>query len=163
MTPCRGNAILYSSSQQLPRLCLCLEGLFELTRRPSQALDSPRALLPELKRYKDTFRCVTLGTNKCTRIPLNTMQTMIACVRLLKLTFSQFSLVAKRKPQENIGVCDQTWDLLKGVMVGSLLPQATSGRPELRGQSSTFLLPTTQMSRRETQTGFAMTSRQCPN
>ena len=26
------------------------EGLFELTQRPSQALDSPRALLPELQR-----------------------------------------------------------------------------------------------------------------
>ena len=33
-----------------------LEGLFELTRRPSRALDSPRALLPERKRKrgKDT-------------------------------------------------------------------------------------------------------------
>ena len=30
-----------------------LEGLFELTQRPSRALDSPRALLPELQRYKD--------------------------------------------------------------------------------------------------------------
>ena len=39
-----------------------LEGLFELTRRPSQALDSPRALLPELQRYKDTVRCGLLGT-----------------------------------------------------------------------------------------------------
>ena len=29
-----------------------LEGLFELTRRPSQALDSPSALLAELQRYK---------------------------------------------------------------------------------------------------------------
>ena len=32
-----------------------LGGLFERTRRPSQALNSPRALLPELQRYKDTF------------------------------------------------------------------------------------------------------------
>ena len=31
-----------------------LEVLFELTRRPFRALDSPRALLPELQRYKDT-------------------------------------------------------------------------------------------------------------
>ena len=31
-----------------------LEGLFQLTLRPSRALDSPRALLPELQRYKDT-------------------------------------------------------------------------------------------------------------
>merc|ERR1712077_13918 len=30
-----------------------LKGLFELTRRPSRALDSPRVLLPELQRYKD--------------------------------------------------------------------------------------------------------------
>ena len=29
-----------------------LKGLFELTRRPSRALDSPRALLPELQRYR---------------------------------------------------------------------------------------------------------------
>ena len=38
-----------------------LEGLFELTRRPSRALDSPRALLPELQRYKDIVRCAALG------------------------------------------------------------------------------------------------------
>ena len=38
-----------------------LEGLFELTRRPSRALDSPRALLLELQRYKDTVRCGALG------------------------------------------------------------------------------------------------------
>ena len=31
-----------------------LEGLLELTQRPSRALDSPCALLPELQRYKDT-------------------------------------------------------------------------------------------------------------
>merc|ERR1711923_60177 len=39
-----------------------LEGLFELTRRPSRALNSPRALLPELQRHKDTVRCAALGT-----------------------------------------------------------------------------------------------------
>ena len=33
-----------------------LEGLFELTRRLSRALDLPRALLPELQRIKDTHR-----------------------------------------------------------------------------------------------------------
>ena len=38
-----------------------LEGLFELTRRPSWALVSPRALLPELQRYKDTVMCAALG------------------------------------------------------------------------------------------------------
>ena len=40
-----------------------LEELFELTRRPSWALDSPRALLPELPIYKDTvrFACARRG------------------------------------------------------------------------------------------------------
>ena len=38
-----------------------LEGLFGLTRRPSRALDLPRALLPELQRNKDTVRCAALG------------------------------------------------------------------------------------------------------
>ena len=38
-----------------------LEGLFELTQRPSRALDSPCAMLPELYRYKDTARCAALG------------------------------------------------------------------------------------------------------
>ena len=40
-----------------------LEGLFELTRRPSRALDSPRALLPERKRKrgKDTGKSIFRG------------------------------------------------------------------------------------------------------
>ena len=38
-----------------------LEGLFKLTWRLSRALDSPRALLPELQRYKDTIKCAALG------------------------------------------------------------------------------------------------------
>ena len=62
MPPCRGNAVLFCSSQQLPCLCLGpLKGFFELTRRPSRALDSPRALLPELQRNKNTVRCAALG------------------------------------------------------------------------------------------------------
>ena len=63
MTSRRGNTILFRSSQQLPRLRLKpSKGFFELTRRPSRALDSPHALLPELQRYKDTVRCGALGT-----------------------------------------------------------------------------------------------------
>ena len=55
MTPLSGNTLLFlpaspSFSSQ------SLEGLFELTRRPSRALDSPRMLLPELQRCKDTVR-----------------------------------------------------------------------------------------------------------
>ena len=42
---------------------MTLEGLFELTLRSSRALDSPRALLPELQRYQDTVRCVALGVD----------------------------------------------------------------------------------------------------
>ena len=62
MTPCRGNTFLFRSSQQLPRLRIgTLEGLFELTRRPSRVLDSPCALLPELQRIKDTVSCGVLG------------------------------------------------------------------------------------------------------
>ena len=33
-----------------------LEGLFELTRCPSRALDSPCILLPDLQRFNDTIR-----------------------------------------------------------------------------------------------------------
>ena len=40
---------------------LTLKGLFELTQHPSRALDSPRALLLELQRYKDAVRCAALG------------------------------------------------------------------------------------------------------
>ena len=62
MTPRKGK---YCSLSFLPATpsspSLTLEGLFELTRRPSRALDWPRALLPELQRYKDTVRCGALG------------------------------------------------------------------------------------------------------
>ena len=40
-----------------------LEGLFELTRCPSRALDLPPALLTELQRNKDTVRCGALSTD----------------------------------------------------------------------------------------------------
>ena len=61
MSPRWGNIILFrSSSQHLPH-SRTLEGLFELTQRPSRALDSPRALLAELQRINDTVRCAALG------------------------------------------------------------------------------------------------------
>ena len=62
-----------------------LEGLFELTRRPSRALDSPRALLPELQRYKDTVRCAALGAEVPGHRQEQLTQTLI--VRLLKTHF----------------------------------------------------------------------------
>ena len=39
--------------------------------RPSRALDSPRALLLELQRYKDTLRCATLA-----RVPRTSSKTI---------------------------------------------------------------------------------------
>ena len=70
-----------------------LEGLFELTRRPSRALDSPRALLPELQRYKDTVRCGALGAEVPGHRQQQLTQTLI--VRLLKTHFLHQSLIAK--------------------------------------------------------------------
>ena len=65
-----------------------LEGL-ELTRRPSRALDLPRALLPELHRYKDTIMCAVLGTVVPRHRQKQLTQTLI--VRLLKTHF--FTLI----------------------------------------------------------------------
>ena len=48
-----------------------LEGLFQLTQPPLKALDSPRALLLELQRYKDTLRCATLA-----RVPRTSSKTI---------------------------------------------------------------------------------------
>ena len=84
MTPHRGNTILFRSSQQLPRLHLG-PGLFELTRRPSRALDLPRALLPGLQRYKDTIRCGALGAKVPGHCQQKLTQTLI--LRLLKTHF----------------------------------------------------------------------------
>ena len=56
-----------------------------LTRRPSRALDSPRALLPELQRNKDAVRCAALGTEVPGGHRQQLTQTLI--VRLLKTHF----------------------------------------------------------------------------
>ena len=61
------------------------EGLFELTRRPSRALDSPHVLVPELKRSKDTVRCAALGVEVVGRRQQQLTGTSI--VRLLKTHF----------------------------------------------------------------------------
>ena len=58
-----------------------LEGLFELTQRPS-TLDSPRSLLPELQRNKDTIRWATLGEEVPRQRQEQLLQTLI--LRLLK-------------------------------------------------------------------------------
>ena len=59
---------------------------FELTRRPSRALDSPGALLLELQRYKDTVRSAALGAE----VPGHRRQqqlTQTLIVRLLQTHF----------------------------------------------------------------------------
>ena len=57
--------------------------LFELTRRPSRALDSK--LLPEMQRYKDTVSCAALGAEVSGHRQKQLTQTLI--VRLLKTHF----------------------------------------------------------------------------
>ena len=82
MTPFQGNTILFRSSQQLP--CLSL-GPFKGTVSAQQVLDSPRALLPELQRYKATVRCAALGAEVPGHRQQQLTQTLI--VRLLKTHF----------------------------------------------------------------------------
>ena len=74
-----------------------LEGLFELTWRPSQALDSPRALLPELQRNKDTVRCVELGAKVPGHRQEQLTQTLIE--RLFEKAF--ILLFQKTGPRKN--------------------------------------------------------------
>ena len=65
MTPdWRGHCSLPSLSATALALSQTLEGLFELIQCPSRSLDSPRALLPELQRYKDTVTGVPRQTQR---------------------------------------------------------------------------------------------------
>ena len=98
MTPHWGNTILCSSSQQLPRLRLGpLKSFFELTRHPSRALNSPRALPPELQRYKDTVRCGALDAKVPGHRQQQLTQTLI--VRLLKTHFFPLILVFEKSTE----------------------------------------------------------------
>ena len=53
--------INYLHPEDIKRMKIEVEWLFELTLRPSRALYSPPALLPELKRLKDKVRYGALG------------------------------------------------------------------------------------------------------
>ena len=68
--------IPFSSVPPSNSLVSVLEGLFELTRRPSRALDLPRALLPELQRCKDTVCHARLGGP---RTPSTTTDANLEC------------------------------------------------------------------------------------
>ena len=87
MTPHGGNTSLPFLPATPSSPSRTLEGLLELT--PSRALDSPRALLPELQRYKDTVRCGALGAEVPGHRQQQLTQTLI--VRLLKTHF--FTLI----------------------------------------------------------------------
>ena len=63
-----------------------LEGLYELTRRPLRALDSPRALLPELQRYKDTVQ-MCRARRGGPRTPSTTTDANLDCAFVEKALF----------------------------------------------------------------------------
>ena len=62
-----------------------LEGLFELTRSPSRALNLDAYIASELQRCKDTVRCGALGAKVPGHSKEQLTQTLI--VRLLKMHF----------------------------------------------------------------------------
>ena len=90
MTPHRGKHFSLPFLPATPSsLSRTLEGLYELTRSPSRALDPPRALLAELQRIKDTVRCAALGAKVPGHRQDQPTQTLIVC--LLKIhMFSLF-------------------------------------------------------------------------
>ena len=89
MTPHRGNTILFRSSQQLPRLCL---GLIQL---PLSALDSPLALLPELKGHGEVSRVGRRGP----RTPSKTADTNLDRVFFLKTHISTLILDCEKSTE----------------------------------------------------------------
>ena len=80
MTPRQGNKFLFRSSSNslVSALSQTLQGLFELTLRPSRALNLPCAQLLELQRYTDTVRCVELGAEVQGHRQEQLTQTLIA-------------------------------------------------------------------------------------
>ena len=62
MNPCPGNNFhLWSSKLYANPKSWTLEGLFELTPRPSRALNFDAYVASKLQRYKETVRCGTPG------------------------------------------------------------------------------------------------------
>ena len=68
--------------------------LFDLFSTSSRALDSPRALLPELQRNKDTVRCAALVAEVLGHHQAQLVQNLI--VRLLKTHFFTPILVCEK-------------------------------------------------------------------
>ena len=86
MTPHRGTFSLPFLPATPSSPSRTIEGFFDLTRRTSRALDSLRALLPELQRNKDTVRCATIVEEVPGHHQEQLTHTLI--VRLLKTHFS---------------------------------------------------------------------------
>ena len=99
MTPrCQGNRYSLLFRPETPSSpSRTLEGLFELTRRPSRALDLPCALLPELQRNKDTVRCAALGAEVPGHRQKQLMHTLI--VRLLNMHFLTATLDCEKSTE----------------------------------------------------------------
>ena len=100
MTPCRRKTLLFCFFQQLPRLCLGpLKGFFKADTHCtlSRALDSPRALLSELQRYKDTVGCAAVGAEVPRHRQEQLTQTLM--VRLLKTHLSSPILDCKKSTE----------------------------------------------------------------
>ena len=90
----REGAFLFRSSQQLPIIRYGpLKGFFEPKRRLSMALDSPRALLPEVQRNKDMERCAELCTEVRGQCQEQMTNTLIE--RLLKTQFFSFFVIGR--------------------------------------------------------------------
>ena len=73
-----------------------LEGLFELKRRPSRALDSPCTLLLELQRNRDTTRRAALGAEESRTPSRATIANLGNLGHLLKLQL--FAVIKKWWP-----------------------------------------------------------------
>ena len=94
MTPRKGK---YCSLSFLPAtpssLSQTLKGPSEQTPRPSRALDSPHALLPELQTNKNTLRCAALGEKVPGHRQEQLSQTLIG--RFQKMHFLHLSIIVK--------------------------------------------------------------------
>ena len=62
-----------------------LEGRFEQKRCPSRSHGSPRALLPELQRIRDTVRCAAIGGGVLLHGQEQLMQTLTVCMLKMHL------------------------------------------------------------------------------
>ena len=95
-----------------------LEGLFDLTRRPSRALNLPCAVLLELQRYKDTVRCAALGAEvpgHCQEQLTHTLIVRVLQHNRIELVTRPSSISAHNQPDPSDGSLRSRRRLLHGV------------------------------------------------